>query len=80
MNSLVIVKRDRKVALRCLRKAIKPNGTLGKITIDKSGASTAAIASHNEERETGIAVRRITPPTTSPHITIRPSNGWYGRC
>jgi DDE domain len=40
---LLTAKRDRKAALRFLRKAIKWNGTPEKITIDRSGANTAAI-------------------------------------
>jgi transposase-like protein len=42
-----------------LRKAIKGSGTPKKITIDKSGANTAAIASHNAETEAGIEIRQI---------------------
>jgi transposase-like protein len=42
-----------------LRKAIKGNGTPEKIMIDKSGANTAAIASHNAELEAAIEIRQI---------------------
>src|SRR5258705_7188350 len=56
---LLTAKRDRKAALRFLRKAIKWNGTPEKITIDKSGANTAAIESHNAETEAGIEIRQI---------------------
>jgi putative transposase len=56
---LLTAKRDRKAALRFLGKAIKWNGTPKKITIDKSGANTAAIESHNAETEAGIEVRQI---------------------
>jgi putative transposase len=42
-----------------LRRAIKWNGTPEKITIDKSGANTAAIESHNAEHEAGIEIRQI---------------------
>jgi transposase-like protein len=42
-----------------LRKAIKGSGTPKKITIDKSGANTAAIASHNSELDAVIEIRRI---------------------
>jgi putative transposase len=52
-------KRDRKAALRFLRKAIKWNRTPGKITTDKNGANTAAIDSHNTEHKVGIEIRRI---------------------
>jgi putative transposase len=54
---LLTAKRDRKAALRFLRKAIKR--TPEKITIDKSGANTAAIESHNAETEAGIEIRQI---------------------
>jgi putative transposase len=42
-----------------LRKAIKWNGTPEKITIDKSGANTGAIESHNAETEASIEIRQI---------------------
>jgi transposase-like protein len=42
-----------------LRKAIKWNGTPEKITIDKSGANTAAIESHNSEHEAGIEIGSV---------------------
>ena len=35
------------------------NRTPEKITIDKSGANTAAIESHNAETEAGIEIRQI---------------------
>ncbi|WP_312030540.1 DDE-type integrase/transposase/recombinase [Methylosinus sp. H3A] len=52
-------KRDRKVALRFLRKAIGQHGAPATITIDKSGANTAAIERYNAEHETDIEIRRI---------------------
>ena len=52
-------KRDGKAALRFLRKAIRYNGTPEKITIDQSGANTAAIESHNAEHNAGIELRQI---------------------
>jgi putative transposase len=59
VDFLLTAKRDRKAALRFLRKAINGNGTPEKITIDKSGANTAAIESHNAETEAGIEIRQI---------------------
>ncbi len=59
VDFLLTAKRDRKAALRFLRQAIKWNGTPEKITIDKSGANTAAIESHNAETEAGIEIRQI---------------------
>ena len=59
MDFLLTANRDRKAALRFLRKAIKWNGTPETITIDKSGANAAAIESHNAETEADIAIRQI---------------------
>ena len=59
MDFLLTAKRDREAAPRFLRKAIRYNGTPEKITIDKSGANTAAIESHNTECEAGIEMRQI---------------------
>ena len=59
VDFLLTAKQDRKAALRFLRKAIKRNGTPEKITIDKSGADTAAIESHNAEHEAGIEIRQV---------------------
>ena len=59
VDFLLTAKRDRKAALRFLRKAIKGNGTPEKITIDKSGANTVAIERHNAETEAGIEIRQI---------------------
>jgi putative transposase len=55
---LLTAKRDRKAALRFLRKATEWNGTPERITIDKSGANMAAIASHNAETEADIWIRQ----------------------
>lgn len=58
VDFLLTAKRDHKAALRFLRKAIKGNDTPEKITIDKSGANTAAIENHNAETKTGIEIRQ----------------------
>ena len=58
VDFLLTAKRDRKAALRFLRKAIGQSGTPEKITIDKSGANTAAIESYNKDREAGIEIRQ----------------------
>ncbi len=52
-------KLDRKAALRFLRKAIGHHGAPETITIDKSGANTAAIESYNAEHETDIEIRQV---------------------
>jgi hypothetical protein len=59
VDFLLTAKRDRKAALRFLRKAIKWNGTPEKITIDKSGANTAALECYNAEIKAGFEIRQI---------------------
>ncbi|CAN2536083.1 IS6+family+transposase+ISBmu21 [Methylocapsa aurea] len=59
VDFLLTAKRDRKAALCFLRKAIGQHGKPEKITIDKSGANTAAIESYNAEHEADIEIRRI---------------------
>ena len=58
VDFLLTAKRDRKAALRFLRRAIGQNGAPKKITIDKSGANTAAIESYNAEHKADIEIRR----------------------
>ena len=48
-----------KAALRFLCKAIGQHGVPAKITIDKSGANTAAIESYNSERDAEIELRQV---------------------
>jgi len=59
VDFLLTAKRDRNAALRFLRKAIDQCGEPQKITIDKSGANTAAIESYNVEHEAGIELRQV---------------------
>jgi transposase-like protein len=59
VDFLLTAKRDRKAALRFLCKAVGQNGTPEKITIDKSGANTAAIESYNNNHEAGIEIRQV---------------------
>jgi putative transposase len=59
VDFLLTAKRDRKAASRFLRMAIAQWGTPEKITIDKSGANTAAIESYNAAHETGIEIRQV---------------------
>ena len=58
VDFLLTAKRDRKAALRFLRRAIGQNGAPKKITIDKSGANTAAIESYNAAHQSDIEIRR----------------------
>src|ERR1700723_617078 len=80
VDFLLTARRDRKVALRFLRKAIGHHGTPEKITIDKSGANTAAIERCNAERDTGIEIVRLNTSTTSSNRIIEPSSGWCDPC
>ena len=59
VDFLLTAKRDRKAALRFLRKAIGHNVAPEKITIDKSGANTAAIESYNKDHKAGIEIRQV---------------------
>ena len=45
--------------MRFLRKAIGYHGVPEKITIDKSSANTAAIASYNSEHDANIEIRQV---------------------
>jgi len=49
VDFLLTPKRDRNAALRFLPRAMGWNGTPEKVEIDKSGANTAAVESHNTE-------------------------------
>ena len=73
-------KRDRKAALRFLRKAIGHNGTPEKITIDKSGANTAAIESYNKNHKAGIEIRQVKYLNKSLNKITEPLNDWHDRC
>src|SRR3984957_19458452 len=50
---------DRKAALRFLCKAIGRHGAPEKITIDKSGANTAAIISYNANHDADVEIRQV---------------------
>jgi transposase-like protein len=58
VDFLLTAKRDRKAALRFLRRAIGQYGVPEKITIDKSGANTAAIESYKAEHGADIEIRQ----------------------
>lgn len=69
VDFLLTAKRDRKAALRFLRRAIGQNGAPKKITIDKSGANTAAIESYNADHE---ADKRVARPALGFNPFARP--------
>ena len=80
VDFLLTAKRDRKAALRFLRKAIGQNGTPEKITIDKSGANTAAIESYNKDHKAGIEIRQVKYLNNIVEQDHRAVNGWCDRC
>jgi len=58
VDFLVTAKRDRKAALRFLGRAVKSHGVPRVITIDQSGANTAAIEAYNAGQKTTIEIRQ----------------------
>jgi putative transposase len=59
VDFLLTAKRDRKAALRFLYKTTGQRGTPAKITIDQSGANTAAIESYNAAHDTEVEIRQV---------------------
>ena len=63
VDFLLTKKRDKKAATRFFKKAIRLNGAPEKVTIDKSGANTAALNDLNDDREKAgepaIKIRQI---------------------
>lgn len=58
VDFLLRAKRDCAAAREFLERSIALHGEPDKITVDKSGANTAAIASYNAEREADIELRQ----------------------
>jgi putative transposase len=58
VDFLLTARRDKKAALRYLKKAIGSNGKPSLINIDKSGAKTAAIKQYNAEESRRIKIRQ----------------------
>ena len=58
VDFLLTARRDEAAARRFLERAIDRHGEPKKITIDKSGANTAAINSYNTERDANIEMRQ----------------------
>src|ERR1022692_2534239 len=58
IDFLLRAKRDRAAARKFLERSIALHGEPDKITIDKSGANTAAVASYNAEHEADIELRQ----------------------
>lgn len=59
IDFLLTAHRDKKAALRFLKKAIRQHGLPDKVTIDKSGANTAALDALQEETGAAIEIRQI---------------------
>ncbi len=58
IDFLLTATRDRKAALRFLKKAIKNNGKPSLVNIDQSGANTAGLKQVNREQKTRIRIRQ----------------------
>jgi transposase-like protein len=59
IDLLLTAHRDQKAARRFFRKAMRQQGLLEKVTIDKSGVNTAALDAFKEETGAKIEVRQI---------------------
>jgi putative transposase len=59
IDFLLTAHRDKKAALRFFKKAVRQHGLPEKVTIDKSGANTAAIEALREETSQEIEIRQI---------------------
>jgi putative transposase len=59
IDFLLTENRDKEVALRFLKKAIRRHGVPETITIDGSDANAAAIKSYNQEHGTATAIRQV---------------------
>src|SRR5262245_30253418 len=59
IDFLLTPNRDRDAAETFLRKAIRTQGLPEKITIDKSGANTAAITHYNKTHKAAIPIRQV---------------------
>jgi transposase-like protein len=58
VDFLLTARRDKKAAMRYLKKAIGSSGKPRLINIDKSGANTAAIKQYNADESRRIKIRR----------------------
>jgi putative transposase len=91
IDFLLTPTRDRDAAEAFLRKAIRSQGLPQKITIDRSGANTAAIKRYNKTHKTAIIIRhckylnniveqdhRAVKRITSPMLGFK--SFWAARC
>lgn len=82
IDFLLIAKRDVATALRHFRKAIRHHGEPEVVTIDKSGANTAALFMLNADKpdEEAITVRQNSTLTTLSSKITKISNIGVDRC
>src|SRR5262244_513138 len=91
IDFLLTPNRDRDAAAAFLRKAIRTQGLPEKITIDKSGANTAAIERYNKIHKTVITIRHskylnnlVEQDHRAVKRKVRPMLGcksfWAARC
>ena len=82
IDSLLTARRDAPAALRFFRKAIRHHGEPEVVTIDKSGANTAALATLNADKpaEESITVRQSKYLNNSVEQDTAISNAGYDRC
>ena len=91
IDFLLTPTRDRDAAEAFLRKAIRSQGLPEKITIDKSGANTAAITHYNQTHKTAIVIRHskylnniVEQDHRAVKRLVRPMLGfksfWAARC
>ena len=59
VDFLLTAHRDKKAALRFFKKAVGQHGLPDKVTIDKSGANTAALEALKKESGSDIGIRQI---------------------
>jgi transposase-like protein len=59
IDFLLTARRDKKAALHFFKKAVGRHGFPSRVTIDKSGANTAALEALKEETGQAIGIRQI---------------------
>lgn len=91
VDFLLTPTRDRDAAEAFLHKAIRTQGLPEKITIDKSGANTAAVTHYNKTHQTAIVIRHskylnhlVEQDHRAVKRLVRPMLGfksfWAARC
>src|SRR5512143_2609745 len=85
IDFLLTARRDKKAARRFLKKAIRQQGLPAKVTIDQSGANTAALEALIEETKATIEIRqskylnnRVEQDHRAVKRIVRPMLGFNG--